>query len=67
LRTDELASDVALYIEANPLRRGWVQKPEDWPWSSAHPDFARQLDRERVAPAMTGADAPSVGRRESGG
>ena len=24
------------YIEANPVRAGLVEKPEDWQWSSAH-------------------------------
>ena len=23
------------YIHANPVRRGLVERPEDWPWSSA--------------------------------
>jgi putative transposase len=23
------------YINANPVRRGLVDRPEDWPWSSA--------------------------------
>ena len=26
---------VVEYIHANPVRRGWVQHPTDWPWSSA--------------------------------
>ena len=24
------------YIEANPVRSGLVEKPEDWKWSSAY-------------------------------
>jgi REP element-mobilizing transposase RayT len=26
---------IRLYIEMNPVRAGLIQKPEDWPWSSA--------------------------------
>ncbi len=26
------------YIHANPVRRQYVKKPEDWMWSSANPD-----------------------------
>ncbi len=25
----------ARYIEINPVKRGYVDQPEDWPWSSA--------------------------------
>lgn len=27
-------SEVIRYIHRNPVKRGWVEKPEDWPWSS---------------------------------
>ena len=33
------------YMHFNPLRKGLVNKPEDWPWSSYN-NFA--LDKERV-------------------
>ncbi len=26
------------YVHANPVRRQYVKKPEDWIWSSANPD-----------------------------
>ena len=26
------------YIHANPVRRQYVKRPEDWVWSSANPD-----------------------------
>ncbi len=26
------------YVHANPVRRQYVKKPEDWMWSSANPD-----------------------------
>lgn len=34
---------IKVYIETNPVKAGLVEKPEDWPWSSA---------RNRQAPAM---------------
>jgi putative transposase len=33
------------YIHMNPVKRGLVEKPEDWPWSSA-----RWFERSRPAP-----------------
>jgi putative transposase len=38
------------YIHANPVRRGLVLRPEDWPWSSAcwyagHRDVHLKMDR----------------------
>jgi REP element-mobilizing transposase RayT len=27
---------VTRYIHRNPVEAGWVQRPEDWPWSSYH-------------------------------
>jgi putative transposase len=27
--------EVIDYIHMNPVRRGLVERPEDWPWSSA--------------------------------
>jgi putative transposase len=54
LRNSEAVSEVARHIEANPLRRGWIKRPEDWPWSSAHPDFASRLDRDWLATMSQG-------------
>ncbi len=35
LRSDEAALTVIAYMVANPLRRGLVERPEDWPfWGS---------------------------------
>ena len=28
-------SEVIRYIHRNPVKRGLVEKPEDWPWSSS--------------------------------
>ncbi len=38
--------DRLAYMHLNPVRKGMVEKPEDWRWSSYH-DFA--LDKQRVA------------------
>ena len=32
--TDEKRIEKLRYMHRNPLRRGLVEKPEDWPWSS---------------------------------
>ena len=38
---DELER-VVRYIEKNPVRAGFVSRPEEWPWSSAHePEMRR--------------------------
>ena len=29
------------YIEANPVRAGYVETPEEWPWSSARARMTR--------------------------
>jgi putative transposase len=31
---EEARSEVIRYIHRNPVKRGLVEKPEDWPWSS---------------------------------
>ena len=43
------------YIHANPVRRGLVQRPEDWPWSSARAwqtgeDEPIPIDNENLPP-----------------
>ena len=41
------------YIETNPVRARLVDKPEDWPWSSAAADIKREKDRfVNVAPLL---------------
>jgi putative transposase len=30
---------IVRYIEANPVRAGWVERIEDWPWSSGSAHF----------------------------
>lgn len=34
VRGQEARSEVIRYIHRNPVKRGLVKKPEDWPWSS---------------------------------
>ncbi len=33
------------YIHANPVRRQYVKRPEDWIWSSANPDNRIALEQ----------------------
>jgi len=33
------------YIHLNPVRKGYVNSPEEWRWSSANPDFEIKIDR----------------------
>ena len=35
------------YIHNNPVRKGYVLKPEYWLWSSANPEALRLLSRNR--------------------
>lgn len=32
---------IARYIENNPVKAGLVERPEDWPWSTAVPRFRK--------------------------
>ena len=43
-RRDERLQDVVSYIHYNPVRRGLVETAEQWPWSSANPEFANATD-----------------------
>lgn len=36
--------EAARYIELNPLRAGLVERPEDWPWSSARSRIMDEAD-----------------------
>ena len=35
MRSDEDSQEKATYVVANPVRRGLVERPADWKWSSA--------------------------------
>jgi hypothetical protein len=39
-----LALDRSLDVEANPVKAGLVERPELWPYSSAHNRFVRGLE-----------------------
>ncbi len=47
LRSDGEIRATARYILCNPVRRGLVSRPEQWPWSWTAPELARQLEREK--------------------
>lgn len=32
--SDEYVYELSRYVALNPVRTGWVQAPEEWPWSS---------------------------------
>lgn len=58
----ETALRVVDYIHNNPVRRGLVERPQDWPWSSAR-DWSGEIDVpikvDRSLPAIV--EIPSVG------
>ena len=43
------------YIHANPVRRGLVVRPEDWPWSSVH-DYTGSTNRPMATPSSPSID-----------
>ena len=43
VRGEKACSEVIRYIHRNPVKRGLVAKPEDWPWSSFR-HYATGLD-----------------------
>jgi putative transposase len=51
----QTAHQIIEYIHGNPVHRGLVQRPEDWPWSSAA-DWAGQkhplLPVDRTVPSI---------------
>jgi putative transposase len=53
------AHDIAEYIHFNPVRRGLVAQPEDWPWSSAA-DWMNTgeaaLKVDRTIPSVSGRE-----------
>ena len=49
---------IAAYIENNPLKAGFVARPEDYPWSSVAKPAAR--DGKSAAAASTSACATST-------
>ena len=45
VREDDSVVDIVRYIENNPVDEGLVDAPDEWAWSSAHPNFSDELDR----------------------
>lgn len=43
-RNESQGASYAAYIRENPVKAGLVEKPGDWPYSSANPKFATPLD-----------------------
>ena len=43
-RNDKEVLDAVEYVHHNPVRKGMVRVPEDWPFSSAHPSRRAILD-----------------------
>ena len=41
VRDDEEHARFCRYVTNNPVKAGLCARPEDWPWSSAHPEAAR--------------------------
>ena len=50
LRTVREYHEKVWYIHLNPVKAGWVTRPEDWPWSSVH-DCAGTIDQAPIPPS----------------
>lgn len=46
------------YIHRNPVKRGLVQRPEDWPWSSYRHWLTGESGKVQIASHWTDAGAP---------
>ena len=44
LRDQEETRQCLAYLHLNPVRKGLVQKAEDWPYSSAHPPLHKKMN-----------------------
>jgi putative transposase len=50
------AQEILRYIHENPVRRGLVVRPEDWPWSSAGDWAGREhvcLKADKTIPSIS--------------
>jgi REP element-mobilizing transposase RayT len=45
-RHDKEVYDAVEYVHDNPVRKGLIAVPEEWPFSSAHPSHRAMLDRD---------------------
>ena len=43
-RNDQEVLDAVEYVHDNPVRKGLIAPPEEWPFSSAHPSHREMLD-----------------------
>ena len=43
VRKSEDINEIFDYVHNNPVRRGFVTKPEDWPFSSLNPEHYRKI------------------------
>ncbi len=50
LRTVREYREKVEYIHFNPVRAGYVGRPEDWPWSSVH-DYTGTINQAPVTPS----------------
>ena len=48
-RNEHEADELSIYIEHNPVRKGFVEFAEQWQYSSAHPANCFLLDRDWYA------------------
>lgn len=49
IKTDREEALVVLeYVHGNPVRKGLCEEPEDWPWSTANPKYARWIEEARL-------------------
>jgi REP element-mobilizing transposase RayT len=46
LRSDERCWATLEYDHANPVRAGLCVEPEQWPWSTAHPDYRAWIEED---------------------
>jgi hypothetical protein len=55
LRTVREYHEKVEYIHLNPVKAGWVSRPEDWAWSSVH-DYTGVVNDAPVTPSGLSVD-----------
>ena len=56
LRDHHQLEEKTAYILANPIRKGLVKRPEDWPWIYRASDWPAPFGGRATAPPRTGHD-----------
>jgi putative transposase len=51
IRQREDFDDIFQYMHENPVRKELCEYPEDWPYSTAHPNYAGCIDWEWFGPS----------------